>query len=93
MCFPFLFRAALDVKATEINEHMKMECAKSLAMLARRPVPDIVKRAYNGLDIEFGREYIVPSIFDPDILSTIPVAVAKAAIDSGIAREPITDWE
>lgn len=93
MCFPFLFRAALDVRASKINEAMKMKCALSIAMLARKPVPDVVKRAYNGVEIEFGREYIVPSIFDPRLLTSIPIDVAKAAMDSGVARNPIEDWE
>ena len=88
-----MFRAALDTRATSINEHMKMQCAIALANMARAPVSDIVKRAYNGLDIEFGREYIIPSIFDPHLLSTIPIEVAKAAMDSGVARKPITDWD
>jgi len=93
MCFPFLFRAALDVRATSINEHMKMKCAIALAEMARYPVPDVVKRAYNGIDIEFGREYIIPSIFDPNLLSTIPIAVAKAAMESGVARKNIENWD
>jgi malate dehydrogenase (oxaloacetate-decarboxylating)(NADP+) len=87
-----LFRAALDTRSTQINETMKMECAMALADLARTKVPDIVKRAYNGIEIEFGREYLVPSIFDPRLLTEIPIAVAKAAMKSGVAREEITDW-
>jgi malate dehydrogenase (oxaloacetate-decarboxylating)(NADP+) len=71
---------------------MKMACAIAISQLARLPVPDIVKRAYMGLDLEFGREYIVPSIFDPRLLTTIPIAVAKAAINSGVAHLPITNW-
>lgn len=86
LCFPFLFRAALDTRATQINETMKMECATAIAELARTPVPDVVKRAYNGIPIEFGREYLVPSIFDPRLLTTVPIAVAKAAMSSGAAR-------
>lgn len=86
LCFPFLFRAALDTRSTQINETMKMECAVALAELARTPVPDVVKRAYNGIEIEFGREYLVPSIFDPRLLTKIPIAVAKAAMKSGVAR-------
>lgn len=74
--YPFLFRAALDVEATEINEAMKMACAKALSDLARTKVPDVVKRAYGGCEIEFGREYLVPSIFDPRLLTTVPIAVA-----------------
>lgn len=93
MAFPFLFRAALDTRATSINEDMKMACALALAELARTEVPDIVKRAYNGVEIEFGREYLVPSIFDPRLLTTIPIAVAKAAMESGAARIMIEDWD
>ena len=92
MCFPFLFRAALDVRASTINEDMKMACALSLASLARTPVPDEVKRAYNGIDVEFGVEYIVPSIFDPRLLTTIPIDIAKAAMTSGVASKTIIDW-
>ena len=72
---------------------MKMACAQALARLARKPVPNEVKRAYGGLDIEFGREYIVPSIFDPRILTYIPIAVAQAAIASGVAKNDIEDWD
>jgi malate dehydrogenase (oxaloacetate-decarboxylating)(NADP+) len=85
MCFPFLFRAALDTRSKQINEHMKMACAISLAELAQTEVPDTVKRAFNGIDLEFGREYIMPSIFDPRLLTTVPIDVAKAAMESGIA--------
>jgi len=92
MCFPFLFRAALDVRAYKINEPMKIACAESLANLARLPVPDLVKRAYNGADIEYGREYLVPSIFDPRLLTTVPIDVAQAAMRSGVARNFIMDW-
>ena len=93
MCFPFLFRAALDTRSSEINETMKVDTAIALAELARSGVPDVAKRAYNGIDIEFGREYIVPSIFDPRLLTEIPIAVAKAAMRSGVATEEITDWD
>lgn len=93
MCFPFLFRAALDTRSTTINEAMKLKCAESLAKMARLPVPNIVKRAFNGVEIEFGREYIMPSIFDPRLLSTIPIDVAKVAMDSGVARKHIEDWD
>jgi malate dehydrogenase (oxaloacetate-decarboxylating)(NADP+) len=93
MAFPFLFRAALDTRSTSINEEMKLACALALADLARTEVPDAVKRAYNGIEIEFGREYLVPSIFDPRLLTTIPIAVAKAAMESGAARIMIDDWD
>ena len=92
MCFPFLFRAALDTRATQINDHMQMQCAISLANLAQTDVPDIVKRAYNGIDLEFGREYLVPSIFDPRLLTHVPCDVAQAAMESGAARVTIEDW-
>ena len=93
LCFPFLFRAALDVKANQINEPMKMACAVSLAKLAREPVDNLVKRAYEGIDLEFGREYIIPSIFDPRLLTTVPIDVAIAAMESGVATNHITDWQ
>lgn len=92
LCFPFIFRAALDVRATQINEQMKMACAISLARLAREPVHSMVNRAYNGIDIEFGREYIIPSIFDPRLLTTVPIDIAVAAMSSGVATKKITDW-
>lgn len=93
LCFPFLFRAALDTRSTQINEAMKMACARALAELAREPVTNDVKRAYGGLDVEFGREYLVPSIFDNRLLSHIPQAVAKAAMASGVATRGIECWE
>ena len=71
---------------------MKLSCAYSIADLARSQVPDIVKRAYNGIDLEFGKEYLVPSMFDPRLLTTIPAEVAVAATKSGVARTFITDW-
>lgn len=92
ICSPFLFRAALDTRSSGINEAMKIACAKSLSELARSKVPDVVKRAYNGVQLEFGREYLVPSIFDPRLLSTVPVDVAKAAMYSGVASQEIEDW-
>jgi malate dehydrogenase (oxaloacetate-decarboxylating)(NADP+) len=72
---------------------MKLSCAYSIADLARSPVPDIVKRAYNGLDLEYGKEYLVPSMFDPRLLTTIPAEVAIAAVKTGVARHFITDWQ
>lgn len=92
MCFPFLFRGALDVRASCFNGEMKMACAIALAELARKPVPDAVKRAFNGAEVEFGREYIIPSIFDPRLLTTIPIEVAMAAMRTGVAQKFITDW-
>ena len=91
--FPFIFRGALDVKATEITENMKKAAALALAALAKEPVPDEVRRAYGGDDFSFGRNYIVPKPFDPRVIEWEAVAVAKAAVEDGVAREPITDWE
>ncbi len=90
--FPFIFRGALDVRATTINEEMKMAAVKALASLAKEKVPDGVSRAYGGQHFTFGREYIIPKPFDPRVLWTVAPAVAKAAIDSGVARRKIEDW-
>lgn len=91
--FPFIFRGALDVRATEINEAMKLAAVKAIAELATKPVPDIVNVAYNQKNLSFGREYIIPKPVDPRLLTTVAPAVAKAAIESGVARKQITDWE
>jgi len=91
--FPFIFRGALDVRATGISEGMKMAAAKALAMLAREEVPESVKEAYGGRDFTFGREYIVPKPFDPRVIEWEAVAVAKAACEEGLAQSPITDWD
>ncbi|HEY0731842.1 MAG TPA: NADP-dependent malic enzyme, partial [Chitinophagaceae bacterium] len=91
--FPYIFRGALDVRATQINEAMKLAAVKSLAELAQTPVPDIVNLAYNTQNITFGPEYIIPKPLDPRLLATVAPAVAKAAIDSGVATFPIKDWE
>jgi malate dehydrogenase (oxaloacetate-decarboxylating)(NADP+) len=91
--FPYIFRGALDVRSTQINETMKMAAVKALAELAQTPVPDIVNLAYNTNNISFGPEYIIPKPLDPRLLSTVAPAVAKAAIESGVALKPITDWE
>lgn len=90
--FPFIFRGALDVRATEISEGMKMAAAKALARLAQEPVPDEVRAAY-GRDFSFGKEYIVPKPFDPRVIEWEATAVAKAACEEGLATKPITDWE
>jgi malate dehydrogenase (oxaloacetate-decarboxylating)(NADP+) len=90
--FPFIFRGALDVRATTINEEMKLAAVYALAGLAKEKVPDAVSRAYGGEHFTFGREYIIPKPFDPRVLWTVAPAVAKAAIDSGVARVKITDW-
>jgi malate dehydrogenase (oxaloacetate-decarboxylating)(NADP+) len=91
--FPFIFRGALDVRATKINEAMKMAAVKALADLAKEPVPEQVNIAYGETRLTFGREYIIPKPFDPRLISEIPPAIAKAAMESGVAKEPIEDWE
>ena len=91
--FPFIFRGALDVKARIISEGMKLAAAMALARLAKEPIDPIVKRAYNNIDFVFGKDYIIPKPFDPRVIEWESVAVAKAACDEGLAREPITDWE
>jgi malate dehydrogenase (oxaloacetate-decarboxylating)(NADP+) len=91
--FPFIFRGALDVRATQINEAMKLAAVKALADLARTPVPDMVNMAYNEKTISFGPEYIIPKPLDPRLLSTVAPAVAKAAIESGVAQITITNWD
>ncbi|GLB51006.1 malic enzyme [Neptunitalea chrysea] len=91
--FPFIFRGALDVKATKINEEMKMAAVKAIAALAKEPVPEQVNKAYGETHITFSKEYIIPKPFDPRLIAKIPPAVAKAAIDSGVATDEITNWE
>tara|TARA_Y100001970_G_scaffold290264_1_gene423273 strand:- start:4758 stop:7043 length:2286 start_codon:yes stop_codon:yes gene_type:complete len=91
--FPYIFRGALDVRAKVINEEMKIAAAKAIAMLAREEVPDEVVSAYGGDRPRFGKNYIIPSTFDPRLISEIPTAVAKAAISTGVARKEISDLE
>ena len=91
--FPYIFRGALDVRAKEINEEMKIAAAKAIAALAREEVPDEVVNAYGGERPHYGKEYIIPSTFDPRLISRIPAAVAQAAMDSGVARKKIGDIE
>jgi len=91
--FPYIFRGALDVRATEINEAMKLAATYALAELAKKPVPDIVNLAYGEDNIVFSRTYILPKPVDPRLLATVAPAVAKAAMDSGVARQPINDWD
>ncbi len=91
--FPYIFRGALDVRATTINDEMKVAAAHALAELARQDVPDDVAAAYQGLRPRFGPNYIIPVPFDPRLISAIPAAVARAAMDSGVARRPIVDLE
>ena len=90
--FPFIFRGALDVKAKAITEEMKMAAVMALANLAKEEVPDIVKKAYSGEEFSFGREYIIPKPFDPRVLWKVAPAIAKAAIEGGVARKKIEDW-
>lgn len=93
LCFPFLFRGALDVRATEINEAMKIAAANALAQLARETVPEEVAAAYGGVSHKFGTDYIIPSPFDPRLMEIVASAVAKAAMDSGVAQKPIADMD
>ncbi len=91
--FPFIFRGALDVRATAINEEMKLAAVYALAALAKEPVPDVVKKAYNNPEMSYGKEYIVPTPLDPRLIEFVPPAVAKAAMDSGVARVKEMDWD
>ncbi len=90
--FPYIFRGALDVRATKINEAMKMAAVKALALLAKESVPEQVNVAYGATKLGFGKEYIIPKPFDPRLITIVAPAVAKAAMDSGVALNPITDW-
>lgn len=91
--FPFIFRGALDVRAKQINEEMKMAAVHALARLAKEPVPDMVQMAYGDKNLHFGPHYIIPKPMDPRLLTVVAPAVAQAAMESGVAREPITDWD
>ena len=91
--FPFIFRGALDVRATQINEEMKLAAVYAIANLAKEPVPETVNLAYDSKNIVFGPEYIIPKPIDPRLIYTVAPAVAKAAIDSGVAQNKITNWE
>ncbi len=91
--FPFIFRGALDVRARQINDEMKLAASYALAKLAKEEVPESVIRAYGGVELKFGKEYIIPKPFDPRVLTYVAPAVAKAAIETGVARKPITDWD
>ncbi len=91
--FPFIFRGALDVRATVINEEMKKAAAYALAALAKKDVPEKVNTAYNSKNLTFGREYIIPKPLDPRLITEVAPAVAKAAMDSGVAKSPIKDWD
>src|SRR5262249_52063186 len=91
--FPYIFRGALDVRARTINEEMKVAAARALAALAKEDVPDEVAAAYHGRRLQFGPDYIIPTPFDPRLISTVPPYVAKAAMDTGVARKPIADMD
>lgn len=91
--FPYIFRGALDVRAKEINEEMKLAAVRALAELAKKPVPDLVNLAYSEVNLSFGKNYIIPKPVDPRLITTVAPAVAKAAIETGVAKHPITDWE
>ncbi len=91
--FPYIFRGALDVRATSINEPMKIAAVRAIAALARKTVPEAVNMAYNERNIKFGKEYIIPKPMDFRLMTNVSMAVAKAAIESGVARKIITDWE
>jgi len=93
LCFPFIFRGALDVGATAITEEMKLACMRAIAELAHAEQSDIVAQAYAGENLSFGPEYLIPKPFDPRLVSTVPPAVAKAAMDSGVATRPIADFD
>ncbi len=91
--FPYIFRGALDVRATAINEEMKLAAVRAIANLAKEPVPEVVNLAYNQRDLAFGRDYIIPKPFDPRLIATVAPAIAQAAMDSGVAQHPITNWD
>jgi len=91
--FPFIFRGALDVRSKIINEEMKRAAVYALANLAKKPVPDIVNMAYGDANLKFGKDYIIPKPVDPRLITEVAMAVAKAAMDSGVAKQPITDWD
>ncbi|MCK9181627.1 MAG: phosphate acyltransferase, partial [Fibrobacteraceae bacterium] len=91
--FPYIFRGALDVRATCINEEMKLAAVRAIAALAHKPVPDVVNIAYNAERFTFGKDYIIPKPLDPRLLTEVSIAVAKAAMESGVARKPIADWD
>ncbi len=91
--FPYVFRGALDVRASRINEEMKLAAVKAIAALAQEPVPPEVAAAYEGRKLVFGPSYIIPTPFDPRLLLRVPAAVAKAAMETGVARKPVADWK
>ncbi len=92
LCFPFIFRGALDVGATTINEEMKLACVRAIAVLARAEQSDVVAQAYTDVELSFGPDYLIPKPFDPRLIVTVAPAVARAAMDSGVATRPIADF-
>ena len=90
--FPYIFRGALDVRSTAINEEMKLAAVRALASLAKQPVPEVVLKAYGEMSLKFGKEYLIPKPFDPRLITSVSPAVARAAIESGVARTEISDW-
>jgi len=93
LCYPFLFRGALDVRATTINENMKLAAVKALADLAKEPVPEAISKAYGNAYLQYGRDYLLPKVIDHRLIFSIPVAVAEAAMESEVAKLPIKDWD
>ena len=91
--FPYIFRGALDTRARKISEEMKLAAVYAIAELAKSPVPEEVLKAYNVSALSFGPDYIIPKALDSRLLETVSIAVAKAAMDSGVARRPVTDWD
>lgn len=91
--FPYIFRGALDVRSSAINEEMKMAAVHAIANLAKQPIPDVVNKVYNVSDLKFGPKYFIPKPVDPRLITEVSTAVAQAAIKSGVARKPITDWD
>ena len=91
--FPYIFRGALDVRATAINEAMKLAAVKAIAVLAKEPIPETIKATYGNVPTVFGKDYLLPKPMDPRLITAISPAVAKAAMESGVAQTPIEDWE
>src|SRR5256885_1834686 len=93
LCFPFIFRGALDCGATTINEEMKLAAVRAIAALAHAEIPEVVAQAYGGEGLRFGRDYLIPKPFDPRLIEVVAPAVAQAAADSGVAQRPIADTQ
>jgi malic enzyme len=91
--YPYIFRGALDVRATTVNEAMKLAAVKAIAVLAKEPVPAAIRAVYGNIPLAFGRDYLLPKPMDPRLITTVSTAVAKAAMESGVAQTPIEDWE